>query len=286
MAWNRASSKFPHATTLAESPESTPRSAPKTHAPVAVVDRTARAPQTPPIDFDLPKQNRPTVESIQALASRNPSRALAIALAESDPQFRDELLQGALRGWASVDADAAADWARSQTSLESGLALAAVFNGAIRQSETALRLERKLSEEDPENAASYAGYLIFALGGVEKFALAAQVAARAPAEARTDLLTAAYVTWGAHHPQQALSSATEFEDPDMRRAAFQAVLGGWAKANPQQLTEFAMELEAGPERALALTTALRNWIAEDPAAVAEWAARAKFFPGIEATLEE
>lgn len=230
--------------------------------------------------------DQPSPESVRALAVYDAAHALAVALAESNAPLRDELLQAALRGWAENDPEAAADWARAQSHLDSGLAFAAVFNGAIRHPERAVLLEQRLSAQDPENAGAYAGYLIFALGRTQKFALAAQIAAAVPPAARTDLLTAAYVAWGENQPSQALSSAVALDDPAMRRVAFQAVIGGWARANPRQLTEVAMELTAGPERTLALTTALRHWIAEDPAGVAEWAKRARFFPEIEATLEE
>lgn len=225
-------------------------------------------------------------EALRRLATRDHARALDLALASTDLQRREELLQAVLRGWASVDPSAAADWARTQIFLEAGLAMAAVFNGANGAPEEAVRLYRRLSSDDSENIGSYANYLVYALGQVEKFELAATVAAEVVGEARIDVVTAAYHAWGEHQPKLALAAAAELKDPELRRAATEAVLGGWAKANPAELTEIAIDLPPGPDRQLAVVTALRRWIEQDPAAVAAWAARAKPFPEMEATLEE
>ncbi|HEX2853190.1 MAG TPA: hypothetical protein VHO24_08130 [Opitutaceae bacterium] len=241
----------------------------------------------PAVLSPLPReQDRLNAESIETLAGRDHRRALAFALAESNLPSRDTLLQAVLRGWAATDANAAADWARSQSYLESGQAMAAVFNGASRHPDEAVWLNRRLSTEDPDNAAANTGYLIFALARNEKFALAAEVAATGPSDSRVDLLTAAYGAWGEHHPKVALAHTAELKNPDIQHAAFQAVLGGWAKANPEELTEVAANLPAGPDRQLALVTALRQWIEKDPASAAEWARHANFFPEMEATLEE
>lgn len=237
-------------------------------------------------DSDSAARKNAMCTALEDFAARDPNRALPLALEHSDSNFRSDLLQAVLRGWAGTDANAAADWALAQSHLEQGQAMAAVFNGAIKQPDKAARLGERLSAENPENAASYGGYLIFALGRVEKFETAANIAATAAAEFRTDLLTIAYHAWGQRQPKLALAAAAALTDPEMQRAAFQATVGGWARANPQELTEVAMNLPAGPDRKLALTTALRQWIDQDPAAAAEWARRAKFFPEMEATLEE
>lgn len=282
VGWLRFPAVFP---TTATSAFPAPAVA-KANDPSTFIDGPGGSAGTLGTAANSPEKDRLTVESIQALAARDSSRALTLALAETDPQFRDELIQAALRVWADTDAMAAADWARSQTHIDRGLALAAVFNGASQHPDEAVRLGRRLAEENPEHADSYAGYLIFALNHEGRFELAANVAAASGAEARTNLLTAAYCTWGEHQPSHALAAAMELKDPDMRRAAFEATLGGWAKANPQELSEVAIDLPAGPDRTLALTTALRHWIDQDPATAAEWAARVTFSPGIEAALED
>jgi phage-related baseplate assembly protein len=224
--------------------------------------------------------------ALEDLAARNPTNALSLALGQTDEALRGDLLQAVLRGWASAAPDDAANWARSQTHLEQGQSMSAVFNGAAKRPDEAVRLGQRLSAEDPENASSYGGYLIFALSRAEKFEAAAAVAMAAPTEFRTDLLTIAYNNWGQRQPKLALAAAAALSDSDMQRTAFQATVGGWAKANPRELTEIAMTLPDGPDRKLALTTALRQWIDQDPASAAEWARNAKFFPEMEATLED
>lgn len=237
-------------------------------------------------DSDSATRKQAMCAALEELATRDPGKALSLALGQTDEAFRSDLLQAVLRGWAATDTDAAANWAQAQSHLEKGQAMSAVFHGAAKRPDEALRLGQRLSSEDPENAASYGGYLVFALGRAEKFETAATVALAAPAEFRTDLLTNAYNAWGERQPKLALAAAATLPDPDMQRTAFQATVGGWAKANPRELTEVAVNLPEGPDRTLALTTGLRQWIDQDPASAAEWAKRAKFFPEMEATLEE
>lgn len=227
-----------------------------------------------------------TARSLQELAVRDPRRALAIALAERDLERRDELLQAVVRGWASTDALAAAKWARTQRDLEFGLAFSSVFNGANNNPAAAVLLQRQLAQEDPENAGAYAGYLIFSLGQVGQFELAASVAADGSEAARTDLLSAAYSNWSERQPEQALLAAVSLPDPAMKRTAFDATVSGWARTNPQDLAKIAINMPISPERSLALVTALRSWIEKDPGAAADWISQHDYTPEMKSALEE
>lgn len=227
-----------------------------------------------------------TAGSMESLAARDPLRAMALAAGESDQSRREELIQAVLRGWAGTDADAAANWALAQSYLDQGQAMAAVFNGSNQHPDEAVRLARRLTVQDPGNAQSFGGYLIFALGQVGKFEVAASYAASSEAAIRTDLLTAAYDKWAEIQPELAFAAALEFKTPEIQTTAVQAAIGGWARTNPQGLTEWAANIPEGSDRTLALTTALRSWIEKDPAAASEWVARTKFTPEMEAALED
>jgi hypothetical protein len=221
------------------------------------------------------QQTRPTAESLETLAAQDPSRALAIALAETDLALRETLLQAVLRGWASTAPDTAADWALAQTYLEQGLAMAAVFNGAKVNPATAISLAERLSAQHPADADSYGRYLIFGLTQAGQFELAANFAARSPDEVRTELLSAAYTHWARQQPSNALAAALKLDDPAKQDAAFHATISGWAHLNPQELTATANQLPEGADRILALTSGLRSWIEKDPATASDWISQHK-----------
>src|SRR6185436_9907075 len=64
-----------------------------------------------------PASTRDRAKLLEELARTDPQRALKIALAEPNWLVRDQLRDAALRGWAAVKPDDAAEWAMSQTVL-------------------------------------------------------------------------------------------------------------------------------------------------------------------------
>jgi len=219
------------------------------------------------------RQDRSPAETLEALAAHDASRALSLALGEPDNERRQEFLQAVLRGWASSAPEAAADWALTQPHIESGLAMAAVFNGATHNPDNAVSLALRLTAQHPGNSSSYGSYLIFGLAQFGEFERAASFAASSAADVQVDLLTAAYSYWAKQQPERAVFAALRLEDPGKQDAAFQAAVGGWARTSPQELTATASRLPEGPDRTLALTTGLRSWIEKDPAAAADWISR-------------
>jgi len=233
---------------------------PKTTAPIS-------APQA----SSEPSPSPVTTESLETLAATDPSRALALALAEKDDPQRNILLQAVLRGWARTAPNAAADWVWShRDTIEQGHAFAAIFNGTQQNPEAAVRLAQRLSTEHPEEAWSFGRYLVYSFAQAGHFAQAADFAAAAHLDHRVDLLTAAYHPWGCQQPEKALQAAIALEDPLRQNAAFHAVIGGWAQTNPQSLTEAAHKFPEGHDRSLALVTGLRSWIEKDPASAEVW----------------
>lgn len=223
---------------------------------------------------------------LEELGKKNSVQAISWALTESDSDRRAELVQAALRGWASIDCDAAANWALHQNYAELGQAMSAVFNGANRSPERTVQLAERLGREDPAHAADYGSYLIFALGAVGEYSRAAAYAGESSGEVGTQLLTSAYTTWARREPGPAVQAALQLQDGAKQRAAFQAALGGWAQGDPEQLTKAAVNFPEGEDRRLGLTAGLRSWIEKNPDAAAEWISQHKFMPEMEAALEE
>ena len=225
--------------------------------------------------LDEAKRNQALCATLEEIATRDPDRALALALTQTDSVLRSDLLQAVLRGWTVADLNAAANWTFNQTYIDHGLALAAVFNGANRAPENAVALAQRLSSQQPENAGSYGNYLIFGLAQVGEFERAAAYAANSAPNFQTDLLCAAYGYWAKQQPERAVYAALKLDDPAKQDAAFQAAVSGWARANPQALALAASQFPEGADRTLALTTGVRSWLEKDPAAAADWISKNK-----------
>lgn len=261
--------------------------APKIPAPAVPAPATSTAPAKPVASAERMSTRSPdAIAWLERLGAQNSTQAISWALTESDPDRRAELVQAALRGWASVDCDAAANWALHQSYAEHGQAMSAVFNGANKTPEKALQLADRLSREDPARTGDYRSYLIFSLGSVGEFSRAADYAAASPPEQQTQLLTSAFNRWARQEPEVAARAALRLPDASMQRAAFQAALGGWAQSNPETLTKAALDFPEGDDRKLGLITGLRSWIEKNPEAAGEWISQHKYMPEMEAALED
>jgi hypothetical protein len=212
---------------------------------------------------------------LEELAAVDPLRAIELARNQTDSELRDPLLEAALRGWGrgAQNPEDAIAWARSQTLMDEGQAMASIFHGAANDPEKALRLARQLSEQEPERAGDFGAYLVAALGRVKEFDKAAGFAANAPAEVRVDLLNAACSRWADSDPKAALKYLADSSDPNVQPTAFAAVMSHWAKKDSPAAAEYALTLPEGNDRNLALTMSLRNWAATDGPAAAAWIMR-------------
>lgn len=230
-----------------------------------------------------------TARMLRTMAAHDPKGALGAALEESDEERRSELLQAVLRGWAGMDVEAAGDWARSQDFMDHGLAMAAVFNGAVRQPSDAIHYASMLCAEDPRRARDYGVYLIFSLGQAGHHEKAAAYAAKGDPAHAGEWLNAAYNHWGRQAPELALASAVKI-NAATRRTAFYAVISGWAQTNPRALAVNAVNFPAGGEKDYSLIVALRSWIGRDPGAAADWIEAHRSvvegIPGLETILED
>jgi hypothetical protein len=210
--------------------------------------------------------------AIEDLALRDPARALSLAEAESNLRLRHEMYRAALRGWARVAPEAAADWALSdQTAIERTDALAAALAGAAKtNSDAALKLTAYLIEKDPQHARDHGVSLIAALAGTGEFERAARFAATGDVNTQEDWLTTAYSMWADYQPGAAMTAVAALIDPEARRNAFNAAVSSWSSNDPKAVAEYAAQLDSSDEKKFAITAALRNWAANDAVEAANW----------------
>jgi len=210
------------------------------------------------------------VTFIEELAAVDPWRAISLAQSEGDSELQMRLSEAALRGWGGADPESALEWAASQTLLDSGQAMAAVFHGVARDPEAALQFTARCSERDPERMHDYGAYLVAALSRVGEFELAAAFAAKGPPDMRLDWLNAAYSRWADSEPRAALKQISQLTDTQVRRTAFDAAISHWSEKEPRAAAEYSLTFHEPYDRAFALSVALRHWAAADPTEAATW----------------
>ena len=229
---------------------------------------------------------------LEALARTDPKRALALAEAEANWLTRDQLREAALRGWAAVEPDAAADWAMAQPVLgERMKCVAAVLAGATSQPDAATRVGLRLCAADPEPAGFYGHMLINALveraGNFEAAMRFATSATRV--DRQSFLLDSAFYQWAQHDPERACSQLAAIADPAIRESALKGIIEGRSDFDPQRFADFAQKLPAGADRTQALSISLQRWAGKDPQAALQWINRSDpdpdFDPGIAALAE-
>ena len=226
---------------------------------------------------------------LETLARTDPKRALALTASEGNWLTRDQLRDAALRGWASIEPDAAADWAMQQTVLgERMKCVAAVLQGATAQPDAALRVGIRLCSTDPEPAGFYGHMLINALvertgnfDAAMRFATSATMVDR-----QSFLLDSAFYQWAQHDPDRAYAQLASLTDPAIRASALKGLIEGRSDFDPRHFADFAQKLPAGADRTQALAISLQRWAGKDPVAALQWIDRGDpdpdFDPGIAA----
>ena len=210
---------------------------------------------------------------LEALATTDPQRAIALAQAEGNLNLREDLLHAALRGWGRAGAGDAAVWALGLGDpSERSAAMAAVFAGAVAANpDEAMRVGRDICRDNPGEAVVTGSLLIDAFCDNGNFAAAVQLAADGEGTAQRSIWMAeAYSRWATLQPQQAAEAASVISDPALRNEALHGVVGGWAGSDPAGLTQFLTQLPPGGDRASMLGQALQSWARLDPEAVANW----------------
>ena len=210
---------------------------------------------------------------LEALATTDPQRAIAMAQAEGNLNLREDLLHAALRGWGRTGAGDAAVWALGLGDpSERSAAMAAVFAGAVATNpDEAMRVGRDIFRDNPGEAVVTGSLLIDAFCDNGNFAFAAQLAADGEGTAQRSIWMAeAYSRWATLQPQPAAVAASIITDPTVRNEALHGVVGGWAGSDPAGLTQFLTQLPPGGDRGLMIGQALQSWARLDPEAAANW----------------
>jgi hypothetical protein len=217
-----------------------------------------------------PASEREMAASLEELAARDPDRAMSLALNEGNVRLRQDLRSAVLRGWAAVSPDDAAVWARTLPDGDRPLAMEAIFTGAARHPEEAVKLGTRLCAQEPALAGDYGQCLITGLTEAGAYETAAQFAIANNSETRGACLNAAFFQWATHQPDQALAAFGKIDDPAARMPAFQGMILGWATANPAAVAAYAERLPPSEDRAQAMSQALPQWVSRDPIAASEW----------------
>lgn len=228
-----------------------------------------------------PSHTRSLAAMLESLARTDPQRALALALGEANWLVRDQLRDAALRGWAAVAPDDAANWAMTQTILgERMRCVSAVLTGAVENPEAAVRVGLHLCAADPQPGGDYGHALINAL--VDKagaFDVAVQFATSASmVDRQSYLLDSAYYQWAQHEPDRALAQLANIADPKIRASALKGIVEGCSTANPEKLADYAQRLPEGEDRSQVLGIALPQWVGKNPEAALQWINRSDPHP--------
>ena len=209
---------------------------------------------------------------LEKLAASSPDQAMRLAQTEGNHVLRHDLVQAALRGWASTAPEAAAFWTQGLLNeRERNEAFNTVFASvAATQPDEAVRVANILFQHDQGRATSLGCTLINSLCDAGHFEIAAQFATSGDGSERSFWLGAAYSKWAELRPEEAAKAALAVSDPDLRNQALHGVVGGWADADPAGLTQFLTTLPSGGDRPQMIGQALRGWVQADPVAASTW----------------
>jgi hypothetical protein len=229
-------------------------------------------------------RNEALAATLKGLAASEPERALAIAASQKNRLLRQDLIQAALSGWASVAPGAAADWAFSLSDqAKRSEAMETVFkSSAATHPDEAVTLGRALVRKDPGGATGYGCSLVEALCASGRFEMAAGFASDPDAldsVGRSILRAKTYSAWATMEPENAARAAAALNDSGERSEAMNAALGGWSQVDPEGAVQFVSRLGAGSERIQMMGQALHQWAEIDSTAATEWVRKNELGPG-------
>ena len=220
--------------------------------------------------------------ALEEIAATDHRRAFALAATETNWRRRTLLCNAALRGWASTDPNAAAQFALTLPEAERREAVTALFSGASNNPTIAATLAAAICAQDPALAEDHGRALIDTLAEVGAYSVLTQFAANDTSGHSADWLHVAFGKWAEREPAAALQALDSLPTPTARQAAFQGLVLGWSMADPHELATYAVSLPAGENRSLAMQQALTQWMTHDPDAATQWVMR--FDPGTEFDL--
>jgi hypothetical protein len=219
---------------------------------------------------NTPARNRQLAALLEELARSNPDRALELARTMDDWRLRDLFRNAAVRGWASVKPQAAADWALTVRTEDRRSVVEALMQGAAAKPAEAVETALRLCEADTSRAGDYGHYTIAALADAGQFQQAVTFGNEVGREKYPFLLKSAFFQWSRNQPTEAIEALDKIQDPVAHSQAESEVISGWSWADAKGLAAYALALPAGGLRTQALDEALPHWIEKDPIAASEW----------------
>ena len=209
---------------------------------------------------------------LEGRAATEPAQALALAQAEKNLELRELLVHAALRGWARVAPEDAANWALAlPTANARENALSAVFAGTVAaNADAAMRLGQSLLQRFPDDAPNFGARLIDAFCASDNFEMATRFAVLGSPDMRAGWIANAYSKWAEFQPEAAGRAAAALESPELRNQALHGIVGGWAAVDPVGLVSFVLKLPADGERGAILSQALESWVRHDSKNAAAW----------------
>lgn len=210
-------------------------------------------------------------DRLRQLAATDPLRALELAATAPTPRQRELLRSAALKGWATRDPRAAADWTLANVRSEDRrVAGEAIADGAIERPEAALEAFQHLVAADPLNASDHGNALVTAFARAGDYEIASRFAAAGSPEYRSAWLCTAFHQWANYQPQAALLALEKIQDPTARLEARAGLYAGWSGSDPAALVAHAQTLPIGDARLHALNDGLAQWVHQDPVAASAW----------------
>lgn len=210
------------------------------------------------------------VETIRALAARDPQAAIRSATQEKNGYIREQLLQAAVRGWAGVAPDKALAWAKSQpVGARADFISMAIQGAAETDPDAAIHLATSVMTEDPSTVNRYALDLVQSLVEVGEYEVALNFVLPGSSEWEARLSTC-YRSWALHSPEEALAAANQLADPALKSVAVQNVVASWSVTDPTKALAYVEALAPGEQRREGFTAALQQLAAHNPTAALQW----------------
>lgn len=207
------------------------------------------------------------------LANEDPEEGYSFVMKYAVNDRDRQALSNVLQQWARTDPARAFEVALND--LDPGnarrSAIQSVINEAANREPTLARdLMAKLDEQDLENVAHSAAYML-ARNDLEGSLAWAE--GLPEGDTKENALSAIYSEWGREDPQQAALYGMKIENDDLRRRSLGNALSAWAYQDAVEAMTWAVEnLKKEDQEKLIPQSLLGRWVDQDSAAAAEWVA--------------
>jgi hypothetical protein len=221
-----------------------------------------------------PQQWRTALIGIASEAAKlNPSQAVSLVTAQSDPALAGDLAKTVVENWAQEDEPAASAWVSSLPAGELRQRAWSGLESYLQVKDPKALVQFTLNKFPFSNARSSeltrAGADLVCAGGALMHAEACDWVASLPSGLdRDDLVLGLY---GSFLPPAEVAPLVASMTPGPAQASTAAGLAQrWAGDAPAAAAEWSASLSMGPARNAALGAVANGWAASDPASAAQW----------------